>query len=68
MMSIGGAGNTNNKKDMHKHFGGTKWVQHTWEIQTLKWNISIKCVMVNTGNVGVSWNGLFENWPQQKGL
>jgi hypothetical protein len=46
MMSFGGAGNTNNEKDMHKSFGGTKWVQHAWEVQMLKWNISIKFVMV----------------------
>jgi len=24
--------------------------------------------MVNTGNAGVSWSGLFENRPQQKGF
>ena len=31
-----GAGNTNIIKDRPKHFGGTKWVQQTWEVQRFK--------------------------------
>ena len=67
-MSRGGAGNTNNRKGRHKHFGGVKWAQQTWEIQRFKQNNIIIFIMVNTGNVGVSWGGMFENRQQQKGF
>jgi hypothetical protein len=32
-----------------------------WEIQGFKLNISVKIIMVNTGNLGVGSSGLFEN-------
>jgi hypothetical protein len=66
-MSRGGAGNTNDREDRYKVFGGTEGKQ-IWEIQGFKWNISVKVIMVNTGNVGVGWSGLFESWLYQKGF
>ena len=47
-------------EEIHRIFGGTKRANR--QIQRFKWNRSITFIMVNTGNVRVSWGGLFESW------
>ena len=58
----------NNIKDRQNNFGGTKRAEHTCNIQGSKLNINIKVIIVNTGNLGVRWSGLFENRLQKKGF